>query len=161
MKYLWLLLTAGLLATTSSAQMINGIHGSHELAGNDSYAPLLVFTNGAGKILPEFPYRDGDLLKVGCSYDLYAVADPGYVFLSWNVVNEFTYTEYEPPLEPGGGPIPVTSIDLVQSPITLLRPEIRMTVQPVEVLLDLPNVRVITQTIGWQANFAPRPRPGR
>ncbi len=54
--------------------------------GQDTLAPLYLYTSGDGNITP---LESGQLLDVGQSYDMTAVPDAGYVFSSWQPVNVF------------------------------------------------------------------------
>ncbi len=132
------------------AQMADDFHGSAVQRSDVSYAPLLLFTNGAGRI---FPFDDGQMLEVGRRYFMVAIPDRGFAFSSWQPVNVFTFTEYV--RDGSGGIIERTSTVVIPTPEYIKEPVLRFTMEPEQVLFDIPNVRVVTQSTGWQANFVP------
>lgn len=130
--------------------------GTHDnpglLSSGGSQAPLVLFINGPGRVLR---FHDGQMLEVGLEYRAQAIPDRGAVFIGWNRVNVFTDTEvvYDSSNNPTGNRTIVTSAPV---PISIRSPDLRFAVQPATVLLDIPGVRSLTQTTGWQANFVRR-----
>jgi hypothetical protein len=117
-------------------------------------APLLLFTNGAGSIAP---LQNGQLLEVGQNYQLTAIPDSGFMFQSWQPVNVFAFMEV---LTDVSGSLQTnTSIVVSPVPIYTVTSSLIFTMQTAQLILDIPGVREITESHGWQANFAPVPEP--
>lgn len=114
-----------------------------------SYAPLFVFTNGAGKVVP---FSDGQMVEVGRRCTMVAIPEQGYVFTNWSPVNVFIITEYVS-VVPFGPPYPVISFVVSPVPQFISDRVLRFTMQPVEVIYDDAGVRTVTRCSGWQANF--------
>ena len=158
MKFTLLLLLAGIMAEQPlPAQLIDD---AQSFAGNNkrnvSYAPLSLTINGAGRI---FPFYDGQMLRVGRNYLMIVVPDRGYVFSGWTKVNVFTFTEFT--LDPSGNPNPpIYSTVLSSVPTNIRNPILGFEMEPINVLYDVPGVRIITQSFGWEANFVPRKKRG-
>lgn len=148
MKSRCLLLALTLLAAGLAAQtLIEGqLQARHSETGEE--APLLVFTNGSGRIAP---LHNGQVLEVGREYTMVAIPDPSSAFANWNPVDVFTFRERV--VNPDGSSATVTNT--VASPIARFssQPALRFTMQPVQVIFNDPGVRVITRSLGWQANF--------
>ncbi len=147
-KNLFYALVFLLLALNVSAQVAEDEGGSYYFPGSD-YAPLLLFTNGGGKILRA---QDGQILQVGRTYMVRAIPDPGYVFVNWNPV--LVYTDTESTSLPVDFSTTSQSVSTVVSQINRFypRPVLQFTLQPEELLLNAP-FRTITVESGWQANF--------
>jgi len=117
-------------------------------------APLYLFTSGIGSITP---LQDGQLLTVGQAYNMTAIPDSAFTFSSWQPVNVFVFNDV----------VMDVSGDLSTNTSTVASPTadftetsaLTFTMQPVQVILDLPRVRTITESSGWQANFVPVPEP--
>lgn len=115
---------------------------------------LLLFTTGSGSITP---FQNRQLLVVSQSYDMTAVPDSGYTFSSWQPVNVFFFTDI---VSDGSG-----GFSTNMSTVTSLLPEsseastLNFTMQAPQVVFDGPGVRTVTESSGWQANFAPVPEP--
>jgi hypothetical protein len=120
-------------------------------SGDVTTAPLQLFINGSGQV---YHLHDGQMLEVGQRYLMEAVPDCGFTFTNWNLVNVFTFTDFT--LDANGNPNPPV-ISTVLSPVPEFTsdPRLRFTMAPVTVLYDVPGVRTITMTEGWQANFVP------
>jgi hypothetical protein len=118
-------------------------------------APLFLSVTGKGRV---FPFRDGQMLQVGREYTMIAVPDRGYIVTNWVKVIVFTETEYV--YDQNGNPLPaITSV--IRSPTEYTgNPVLKFTMQPVDVILNVPDVTTITVTTEWQANFVPGKRPG-
>src|SRR5208282_4197467 len=91
MKIIFFLFAAMLSVLPLSAQTADGRIGSFVQDNDGSYSPLLLFTDGNGRILP---FRDGPILETGRTYVMAAVPDRGFAFSSWQPVVVFTFTEY-------------------------------------------------------------------
>ena len=150
MKTITLLLLALTLAVQQlPAQMPDAIQ---DFANNDrhaSYAPLNLFINGSGTV---FPFHDGQMLHIRLQYSIVAVPDPGYIFTNWTKVVVFTFTEITINAQGQPNP-PITSTVLSSVPTNIRSPRLEFTMQPEEVIYNDPGVRIITEGIGWQANF--------
>jgi hypothetical protein len=121
------------------------------------YAPLMLFTNGAGSISP---LEDGQLLEVGQSYEMEAIPDSGYEFSSWQPVNVYILTATIDNL-PGIDPPTYQQISINPSPVFqyIAQSVLDFTMQPVNVIFDNPGSTSLTESYGWQANFVPTPEP--
>lgn len=150
MKNIWITLALTLVALPASAQTSSGNNKSSPVL----QAPLLVFTNGSGRIVP---YENGQLLEVGREYVITAVPDAGYAFEGWNAFTLFVIVEY---LADGSV---ITNTVLSPVPINdqLKTRALRFTAGQPDVIFDDPGVRTITQIEGWQANFVPANTPGQ
>ena len=119
------------------------------------YAPLMLFTSGAGGISP---FQDGQSLEVGQDYDMEAISDDGFVFSSWQPVNVFSFSQVAynaidlSPISTN------TSITLSAVPDFTEQTVLAFTMQPESVIVDTPSL-MITESSGWQANFVPVPEP--
>ena len=122
---------------------------------NDLYAPLMLYTNGDGRVLP---FRDGQMLETGRRYSMIAIPSSGFAFSSWQPVVVFTFIEYT--YDASHNLVERTSTDVIAEDEYITKPVLRFTMEPEEVLFDVPNVRTITESFGWQANFAPVDRRG-
>ena len=91
MKTILLLLAAILAVQELPAQTASDIPRSVAQDSGDSYAPLMLFTNGGGRIVP---YQDGQMLETGRTYVMVAIPSRGFAFSSWQPVVVFTFTEY-------------------------------------------------------------------
>jgi hypothetical protein len=119
------------------------------------YAPLFLFTNGAGSISP---LQDGQLLEVGQTYDMKAIPDDGYVVSSWQPV-DVAELAIQIGTDPSTGqPIFQTSLVAQPQPEFTVESVLEFTMQPESVILDTPS-HMITESSGWQANFVPVPEP--
>lgn len=118
-------------------------------------APLFLYTSGPGSITP---LQDGQLLDVGQSYSMTAVPGSGSVFSGWQQDNVFMFTEV---VTDASGNL-VTTTSIVPSPAdgySATTPTLTFTMQPMTVTLDIPGVSTITESTGWQADFASVPEP--
>jgi hypothetical protein len=156
MKIIFFLWAAMLTVLPLSAQTAGDRIGSFAHDNDDSYTPLMLFTNGNGRILP---FRDGQMLETGRTYFMAAIPDRGYAFSSWQPIVIFTFIEYT--RGPSGNLVERTSEDTVPEAQYTPDPILRFTMQPEQVLFDIPNVRTVTQSFGWQANFVPVIRRSR
>jgi hypothetical protein len=153
MKHIFLLLAAIFAAQQLPAQQKNDIHGCASHGLTVSYASLALFTNGSGRI---FPFQDGQMLRVGREYSMFAIPDRGFVFTNWNQVNVFTLTSVEidyntiPPTTNF-----VTSVDVSPLPAGPGLPFLRFTMEPEQTLYETASGS-LTVSVGWQANFVPR-----
>jgi hypothetical protein len=150
MKIIFFLLAAVLTVLPLPAQTADDRSGTFVQDNDRSYTPLLLLTNGNGRV---FPFRDGQLLETGRTYVMAAVPDRGFAFSSWQPVVVFTFSEYAH--GPSGTLIERTTEDVVPTPEYTWDRALKFTMQPEQVILDIPNVRIITQSFGWQANFVP------
>jgi len=124
-------------------------------AQTPSTTPLYLFTTGSGQISP---FITGELLTVGQNYEMQASPDPGYQFSDWRPVNVLFFTEFTVDAE--GNPLPpITSTVLSPGAIYSDQSVLDFTMQPSTVVIDVPGVRTVTQSQGWQANFVPTPEP--
>ncbi len=114
-------------------------------------APLSLGINGGGSVSP---LTNGEPLEVGQTYNMVAIPDPGFVFSSWQPVSVFTFTEFV--FDPISGNTN-TVVSTVASPVPAYtsQPSLDFTMQPVDVIYDVPGVRTTTKSSGWQANFDP------
>jgi hypothetical protein len=125
------------------------------LLAQDTQSPLPLYISGSGKIAP---FQDEDMLDDGRDYVMTAVPDKGYVFSSWQQADIFTFEEYFKSY-PDGQPVEKISSVVIRDP-----PEpgknrvLHFTMQPEDILLDIPDVRILIHSYGWQANFVPAPR---
>jgi hypothetical protein len=132
-------------AQTSSRGNVFGIR-SDEV----SRAPLLLFTNGSGRV---FPLQEGQMFKVGQECVMVADADRGFMFSNWTLVNVFTITEVY--FDGSGNAHTTTTTDVSPVGVYTKTRLLRFTMRPVEVFMDEPGVLTITESVGWQANFVP------
>lgn len=149
-----LALALAAFALSSEAQSLGSQDNPRLLSSSGSQAPLMLFINGPGRVLP---FHDGQMLEVGPEYRMQAIPDRGAVFAGWNVVQVFTDNEviYD---SSNNATTNKSIVTVLQEPISIRTrgPILRFTVQPATLLLDIPGVRTLTQTIGWQANFVRR-----
>ena len=155
MKSIYVLGVLLSLALQAPAQTSGDNPVSFQDGGEDSYAPLLIFTNGSGRV---YPFRDGQMLQVGRRYIMMAIPDRGYVFANWNPVNVFTFTERV--YDQFGNLETITNSVVSGIPQFTRAPVLRFTMQPEVVILDDPGIRTITVSRGWQANFVAARRWG-
>ncbi len=162
MKYIGALLVLLFLLVKGSAQPSVGHHGLDNPAGDASYAPVLVFTNGGGVILLSSPFSHGGMFQAGQSGEALAVADPWYVFTGWNPVTVYTVTTYETVYGPDGElTIPVVSTDFSPISVYYSSPMLKFTVEPERVLFSTVTTNeymvvtntILTSDVAWQANF--------
>ena len=113
--------------------------------------PLFIYKNGPGKVAAQFSF--GQLFMDGRYYHLIAVPDRGYEFSNWQEVDVFTVTQYlyfyGQRIEP-----PIISTDVTPVPHYIYDPLLLLPEQKVDYILSSTNV-MITESIGWQANFVP------
>jgi hypothetical protein len=117
-----------------------------------SWAPLLLCTNGCGCI---FPFQCGQMLQVGQRYYMGATSMRGYQFASWQQVKKAV--EVKTVIYPSGVIVITTNTTVSLTGKYISRAWISFVVEPARVLLrdDHPGTSVITESQGWQANFAP------
>ena len=156
MKTILLLLATLLAAMPLAAQTSRDVQGSIIQDGGAASASLVLFTNGNGRILP---YRSGQMLETGRSYCLAAIPARGFAFSGWEQVVIFTFTEWT--RGPSGTTIERTSTDVIPYEYRVGGPLLKFVMEPEEVIFYYPNVRIITRSHGWQANFEPAGNPGR
>lgn len=149
-------LAALLTVQPLSAQPSTGFHGPPGHSQDVTYAPLPLFVSGSGTV---FPLEDGQMLEVGRTYFMVAIPDQGYVLSAWQEVNVFTFIEYT---KDGSGNV-VERTSTVVAPIDeyIHHPALRFIMQPQVMLFDVPGVRSVSESIGWQATFVPRNPSGR
>lgn len=163
MKSTFLLLAVILAVQQLPAQMTDNIHDLPGTNHDISYAPLLLFTNGAGRIIP---FQNEQMLRVGREYVMFAIPDRGFVFTNWNQVNVFTLTTAE--IDYGTTP-PVTNFvasnDLSSEPAYTRNPFLIFKMSPEQVLFETietngssVTLNSLTLNVGWQANFVPLKR---
>jgi hypothetical protein len=140
-----------LLAFTAPAQNPGTRDSPALLSSGGGRAPLVLFISGPGQVLP---YHDGQLLEVGADYRMLAIPNRGAVFAGWNQVNLFVTTVAT--IDGAGYATNVTSTDISPMPISVRSPFLRFTVQPTNVLEEIPGYLSIKQITGWQANFVRR-----
>jgi len=152
MKSIGLLLFVFNLAIQSlTAQTVDS---QRPTPGNRTYAPLNLFINGAGRIVP---FEAGQMLCVGRSYTMLALPDRGYVLESWQPVNVFTSIIIY--LDNNGEFVTNTATTVAPLPVYFNRRALRFTMQPEIVIVDnSPGFKIISSE-GWQANFVPRIDP--
>jgi hypothetical protein len=156
MKSIYILITLMSLALQISGQIVDDKHGPDCGNRDVTNAPLELIIVGSGQV---FPFHDGQMLEVGRRYSMIAIPDRGYAFTNWQPVNVFNFTEIT--IDPQGNTNPPI-ISTVVSPVPEFTsdPRLSFTMQPVEVIFDVPGVRTITMSKGWQANFVPAIRGG-
>ena len=151
----FLLLAVVLAVQALPAQTSDDFQSSNASDHQASFAPLTLSITGAGKI---FPYYDGQMLQTGRRYVMVAVPDRGYVFKNWTSLNIFTFVLIT--IDPLTGES-TTETSTIISPVAdcSREPFLSFTVQSAKVVVDIPGAVFITQSYGWQANFAPLKRP--
>jgi hypothetical protein len=117
-----------------------------------TFASLFIITNGLGRV---FPFHNGDMLEVGRKYEMVAVPDKHFEFSSWQPVTIFTDIEYT--YNSAHQLIETESDTVVPTPEYYQDPVLHFTMEDDVVLFNIPNVRILTQNEGWQANFVPLP----
>ncbi|MEI6195447.1 MAG: hypothetical protein WCS42_14065 [Verrucomicrobiota bacterium] len=152
MRRIGLFLVALNLAVQSlTAQMLDSHRPAH---CNWTNAPLALFINGAGGIVP---YEDGQMLRVGRSYTMMALPDRGYAFDNWQPVNVFTATTIY--LDMNGEFVTNTARTVSPRAEYIHHRALRFMMQPETVVVDnSPSLKIISSK-GWQANFVPRRNP--
>jgi len=150
MKSIYILITLMTFALQMPAQSSKDWQAPDSGRRAVTNAPLQLFVTGSGVVLP---FHDGQMLEVGRNYSMIAIPDRGYAFTNWNPVDVFTFIETT--LDSSGDPQSVTNTVLSPVPEFTSDPRLRFTMAPVSVLYDVPGVRTITMTEGWQANFVP------
>lgn len=143
-----LLLALALLPVEASDETFGAITRTSGV----TYAPLFLLIQGNGRVLP---FENGQMLPVGRDFELSAFPDRGYEFAYWSPVDVFTDTEVI--YDSNGVPLPPRiSVTISPIPKQIPRPSLRFTMQPVEVIVDIPGVRTLTRGEGWQATFVQR-----
>jgi hypothetical protein len=79
------------------------------------------------------------------------------VFTNWTRADVFTF--YEVSTDPSGHSVTNTSTVVSLVPSFARNPMLQFTMQPEYVLVDIPGVRTITRSSGWQANFVVATKP--
>jgi hypothetical protein len=146
-----LLLLLALLSTALpvSAEISDNTNGQKGAPDEVSYAPLLLLTNGEGKVVP---LHDGEMLQVGREFAMTAVASAGFTFTNWEAVDEFTFVINTRDFNGTELP-PITNTIVAPTYIYSPRPALKFTMQAPVVFLDIPGVLTVTFRTGWQANF--------
>lgn len=114
-----------------------------------TYAPLFLSIQGNGRVVP---FKNGQMLAVGHEYEMTAVPNRGYQFAYWSPVSVFTDSE----VIFGGDNLPVETNNTVTAsviPRQIQSRSLQFPMQPAQVLVDIPGVRTLTQSVGWQATF--------
>jgi hypothetical protein len=127
------------------------------VCSQDVLTPLYVFTNGCGSVTP---YLSGQMLEVGQTYDLTAVANAGYEFTSWQPVDVLILSQTN--FEPNGDPIlpPNQEIAYSLEPANFYGPVLEFTMQDIAQISPEGSNPNTVEAFGWQANFVPLPEPG-
>lgn len=115
---------------------------------HDFCLPPFVYTNGDGYVFPLHKERKDEV-------KLLAIPSRGYVFIGWQRVDVFTFTEYTYNGADQPNP-PVYSTVLSPIPGYDQQPVLRYAPLPETPLYDDPGVISIVQDEGWIANFVPR-----
>jgi hypothetical protein len=133
---------------------VNASDGTFNLIGRtrETYAPLFLSIQGNGRVIP---FKNGQILTVGHNYEMTGVPNLGYEFAYWSPVSVFTdseviYNANDVPVETNN----TLTISVV--PQEIQHRSLEFTMQPVQVLLDIPGVRSLTLRRGWQATFVKR-----
>ena len=116
-----------------------------------SKAPLLLFVDGPGNVVP---FHDGQMLEAGRDYVMTANPDRGQKFANWSPVTVFTMVEYV--ADESGDVSAVTNTVMSPEGVFSRNRTLRFQVQPAEVILEIPGVKTVMRSSGWQANFVPR-----
>ena len=121
-------------------------------ANPTTYAPLILLTQGDGWVVR---FENGQMLPVGREFRMSGVPKPGYEFAYWSPVSVFTdseiiYSADDVPIETNN----IVTISVSQQQIQSR--SLEFTVQPAEVIVDIPGVRTLTRSAGWQATFVRR-----
>jgi hypothetical protein len=153
MRTILFLLVITMAGLRLPAQVTDDIQDAAVRDTNVAYAPLLLFTNGGGKIIL---HRDGQMLRVGQRYAIAAIPDRGFAFTNWSRVNEFCFTIVN--YDTSGAAITNASTVLSEAPDSHRGAILIFTMEPVEVVADVPGVLTITESSGYQANFVPLPK---
>jgi hypothetical protein len=149
MKNLGLILLAFLLVASPLQPQLSGAPVSAIRDNPFANMPLLLSINGGGRVIR----FNAGMLPVDGKCLMWAVANPGYVFVNWQRANVFIFTEVT--VDEAGQPVSDTST--VWSPIPEYQRSsfLEFTEQLDDVIFDSPGVETITQGQGWIANFAP------
>lgn len=118
----------------------------------DNLAPLYLFTSDGGSITP---FENGELLKVDDRYRIKADPDFGYTFSGWQEVIVYTFTTII--VDP---PDTNTSISVSPVQVYVKAPVLKFTMQPQQILSENAGT-ILTESVGWQANFTPKPQQNR
>jgi hypothetical protein len=114
-------------------------------------ASLPLFINGGGSVSP---FTNGESLVVGQNYTMVATPDAGFAFIGWQIVNVFSFTEVT--VNPDGTTnMPVVSTVASLVPITIYEASLSFVMQPMTVIYDVPGIRTVIRSSGWQADFEP------
>jgi hypothetical protein len=112
-------------------------------------APFFLSINGPGHVIGP---QDGQMLQVGRDYSMTAIPNRGHHFLGWNPVNVFTFVEYT--VDESGNSVASTNTILSPIPGFIHKPALKFSVGAPEVIFNLPGVRTVIRSSGWQANFS-------
>ncbi|HUA39139.1 MAG TPA: hypothetical protein VMA35_12170 [Candidatus Sulfopaludibacter sp.] len=134
---------------TSAALVILCI--AHQGFSQGTLAPLYLSTNGDGTITP---LQNGQLLEVGQDYEMTANPASGYVFSSWQPVNVFTSISI---ITNAGTVFGTTNMVYSPLPAYTYTTTLTFTMQPQMVIGG--GDPILTESIGWQANFVAVPEP--
>lgn len=118
----------------------------------NSWAPLLLYTNGSGSISN---LRNGQMLKAGQRFYMLAGPQRGSVFAGWQQVKKAI--EVKTVNYPSGVTVITTNTVISTTSKRNYGPWMAFVMEPVTVrkLDDNPGTSVVTEYHGWQANFAP------
>lgn len=129
---------------------------AHHGYAQGTLEPLYLSFSGDGTVSP---LQNGQLLEVGQSYEMDATAAAGYIFSGWQQVNVFTVEQVTVNSDGGTNSTTMSTVASVNPEIYASQPALDFTMQPVNLLYNVPGVEEITQGSGWQADFSPVPEP--
>ncbi len=151
MKKLFFLFSMLILVQRLSAQVSEAANCVSWSGENEYSLPAQTLTNGNGYV---FEVRERWRRDPQDEVTVVAVPARGYVFSSWQPVNEFIISQITIGAD---GQVNPPTVSSVISPIPRYSydPVLRFVPEPATILFDDPGVQEISQQVSWRANFVP------
>lgn len=111
--------------------------------------PLFLLIQGNGRVVP---FTNGQILPAGRECEMNAFPARGYEFAYWSPVDVFTDTEVI--YDTNNNPLPpLVSVAISPNPEQIQHRSLKFKTQPAQVIVDIPGIRTLTVSTGWQATF--------